>query len=338
MFILKCVVLILHFTFLESVKFRCDYRYTDIGWFKYHEIPATWDEARLRCHLEGGTLASPTTPKMKSLMLESFCKTEIFTGIAAIFSKGDYFTIAGIPLAEISHEWAPYEPDNKNNAENCITLNSDGKLSDVRCDEPRTYICYREHSNVDVNVCGTPDPDYHFETQTNKCYKFHTKAKNFERAHMICSAEGAHLAIINSEEEAKIITQIFAKYPKANIVGSIYQDIAIIGFNYWGLNSEWTTIHGESIQKAGYAKFAPGQPDNLKNREYCGTVFRTGLLNDGDCEVNYAFFCEKTPNYPPVCDNVSNTNHSRFCENDIQDHEKQLGSTSRNIIYPGPVY
>lgn len=56
------------------------------------------------------------------------------------------------------HEWATLEPDNKNNAENCIALNCEGKLADVRCDEPRPYICYREHSYVDTNMCGTTDP------------------------------------------------------------------------------------------------------------------------------------------------------------------------------------
>nr|AAD09286.1 putative lectin [Hyphantria cunea] len=337
MCILKCVVLILHFTFLESVKFRCDYEYSDIGWFKYHEIPATWDEARLRCHLEGAVLASPTTDKMKSIMLKLFCKPEVFTGIAAIFSKGDYYTIDGIPLTEIHHEWAQCEPDNKNNDENCTALSSDGKLSDVRCDAPRPYICYREYSKVDVNLCGTPDPDYHFETQTNTCYKFHTKARNFERAHMVCSSEGAHLAIINSEEEAKVIAQIFARYPKEKVVGSPHPDIAVIGYKYWDLNLEWTTIQGQPIQKAGYAKFAPGQPDNFKNHEYCGTVFRTGLLNDGDCDVKYPFICEKKPDFPPVCDNLIKRNHTRFCDNDIQDQENQLDIRSHAIVYPGPV-
>lgn len=46
-------------------------------------------------NLSGAILASPTTPKMKTLMLESFCKPEIFTGIAAMFSKRDYYTIDG---------------------------------------------------------------------------------------------------------------------------------------------------------------------------------------------------------------------------------------------------
>lgn len=59
---------------------------------------------------------------------------------------------------EIPHEWAAFEPDNKNNAENCIALRSDGKFSDVQCDEPRPYICHRPHTNIDVNGCGTPDP------------------------------------------------------------------------------------------------------------------------------------------------------------------------------------
>ncbi|CAB3257642.1 unnamed protein product [Arctia plantaginis] len=114
--ILKYSVLLFCFASLYGVKFRCDYRFTSLGWFKYQEIPATWYDARLQCQLEGGILASPTTAGIKSIMLESFCEPEIFTGIHATFSKGQYYSINGIPFTQIPHEWAPFEPDNKNNA------------------------------------------------------------------------------------------------------------------------------------------------------------------------------------------------------------------------------
>lgn len=47
----KCMI----WLFSDALRFRCDYRYTPLGWFKYHEIPATWKEARLQCKFEGET-------------------------------------------------------------------------------------------------------------------------------------------------------------------------------------------------------------------------------------------------------------------------------------------
>ncbi|CAB3222953.1 unnamed protein product [Arctia plantaginis] len=253
------------------------------------------------------------------------------------------FGYLGISLSEIPHDWAPFEPDNRNNAENCIALHSDGKFSDVQCDEPRPYICHRQHSHADVNVCGTPDPEYRFESVTNKCYKFHTIPRTFARAHFTCSAEGGHLAIINSEEESKVIAQVYAKYPSSKMLGNFYKDVAFIGFLTWEKSMDWVTIHGQSLQEAGFTTFSKLQPDNAGNSEYCGSVFRSGLLNDAGCDTHYAFICEKKPEYPAVCDNTSGQrviNRTRFCDNDIQNQAKQLGSDSNNIDMRsgGPVY
>ncbi|CAB3222957.1 unnamed protein product [Arctia plantaginis] len=328
-FILKYVALVVCFTFIDGVKFRCDYKYTYLGWLKYHEIPATWYDARLQCKFEGGILASPTVPGLKTLMLDLFCKPEIFTGIHATFSKEQYYSVDGIPLAQIPHEWESNEPDNKNDSERCITLNSNGKFSDARCDEPRPYICFRENSQADVNVCGTLDSEYHFESSTNKCYKFHTTPRTFARANFVCSAEGGHLAIINSDEESRVIAQVFAKYPASKMIGNFQKDFAFIGFHNWGESADWTTIHGQSIQEAGFAKFTSGQPDNATTGEYCGSVLRNGLLGDLGCENHFAFICEKSPDYPLLCDNIKvidESNHNHDCTNNAQ--EKQIESVS----------
>lgn len=90
--------------------------------------------------------------------------------------------------------------------------------------------------------------DYHFESQTNKCYKFHATPRKFARALFVCSAEGGHLVIINSDEESKVITQIFARYPAATMIGNFPKDFAFVGFHNWGESADWTTIHGIYIQ------------------------------------------------------------------------------------------
>lgn len=66
------------------------------------------------------------------------------------------------------YTWANNEPDNKDDAERCVALNCDGKLSDVRCDKPRPYICYRPNSTKGAGICGTTDPGEHnFRMFTN---------------------------------------------------------------------------------------------------------------------------------------------------------------------------
>ncbi|XP_026732761.1 macrophage mannose receptor 1-like [Trichoplusia ni] len=305
---LRLIVLILFIRFIES-SFRCDYTFSTVAmaWFKHFVIPATWFDARLRCNLEGATLASPTTPEIDAEMthiLKNFfsAESEIFTGIHATFSQGDYYTIEGIPLAEISATWAEDEPNNLGNNESCITLNHHGDLADRSCEETRPYICYRKYElEKEANECGTVDSEYRLDTRTNKCYKFHTQPRTFWRANFVCSAEGGHLAIINSETEAKVLKELFAKYPAVKMTGIFWKDVAFIGFANWGEQGELRTIHGQTLWEAGYSKFSPGEPNNATTGEYCGAIYRTSLLIDLWCNNVYAFICEKDPKYPAVC-------------------------------------
>ncbi|KAJ8709534.1 hypothetical protein PYW08_009538 [Mythimna loreyi] len=301
-------ILLLSLDFIEGL-YRCDYRYNPVtkGWFKHYVNPATWADARLRCQLEGATLASPTTDELKTELnhiINNFftAESEIFTGIQAMFSQGDYYTLEGIPLSEIPVPWADNEPDNKNNQENCITFNGKGEMADLSCDDTRPYICYRAETNKTVlNECGTIDPGYVLDARTKSCYKFHTLARNFSRAFLTCTAEGGHLAVINSEVEAKVLKDVFAKYPAGKIVGKVWKDVAFIGFHNWGENAEWRTIHGDTLAEAGYDKFKSGEPNNSPPGEDCGAIYREGTLNDLWCDKPAPFICEKSPDFPLVC-------------------------------------
>lgn len=86
--------------------------------------------------------------------------------------------------------------------------------------------------------------EYHLDSETQKCYKFHTTPRTFKRAHMACSAEGGHLLIINSEEEAKTVRDIFEKYPPDALLGEFSKDHALIGALAWNEPADWRTIHG----------------------------------------------------------------------------------------------
>ncbi|KAJ8709545.1 hypothetical protein PYW08_009549 [Mythimna loreyi] len=307
---LKYFVVVLCLNIIEAA-FRCDYKHNvgAKGWFKYHVVPATWFDARLRCALEGAALVSPTTFEIQSEMIniinKSTLKQEIFTGIHASLSQGDYYTVEGTPLSSIPLVWAANEPDNKANKESCITFNRNGELADRPCEDTRPYVCYRPESPiVQANECGTVDQEYHLDTRTNKCYKFHRVARNFSRAAFACSAEGGHLAIVNSNTEATVLSEIFSQIPKNEIMVARpewWKNVTFIGFHNWGERVEWRTVHGQTLNEAGYNIFYPGEPNGEDTGEFCGCIFRSGLLCNIWCDKEFTFICEKSPSYPGVC-------------------------------------
>ncbi|XP_047036312.1 macrophage mannose receptor 1-like isoform X1 [Helicoverpa zea] len=309
--LIQCFVLIFCLYSIECA-FTCDYKYSLLtkGWFKLNVVPETWHDARLRCSLQGAVLASPTSSamaaEMRHTMKNFFIQdTEVFTGIHATFSSGSYYTVDGIPLSKIPLVWANNEPDNFGNKERCITFSSNGSAADRYCEEPRPYICFRSgEKEVLTNRCGTvddTDDGYYYYEVTEKCYKFHRVPGTFDRAHFVCSAENGHLAIINNEDEAEVLRQVFADNPAAWIPGIFWKDVAFIGFHDWGLWGDWRTIHGETLKEAGYDKFSGGEPNNATTGEHCGAIYRSALLDDLWCDKPAPFICEKDPAYPPIC-------------------------------------
>nr|XP_049705021.1 uncharacterized protein LOC110376681 [Helicoverpa armigera] len=297
----------LHYS--TECSFRCDYKYSVVakGWFKHFVVPATWFDARLRCALEGAVLLSPISPELEAEMtqiLKNFftSESEVFTGIHATISNGNYYSMEGIPIIDIQLPWADNEPDNKDNKERCITFNGNGDLADRMCEDTRPYICYRAGSKeAKTNECGTVDSEYRLDKRTKSCYKFHRVPRTFARAHFACSAEGGHLVIINSETEAKVLKELFAKNHAVTMPGVFWKDVAFVGFQDWGERGEWRTIHGETLSEAGYDKFSLGEPLNATTGEFCGSIYRTAMLNDLWCDKPAPFICEKNPDYPAVC-------------------------------------
>ncbi|CAH0398103.1 unnamed protein product [Chilo suppressalis] len=289
----------------DNKHYRFDYVYHQKagGWLKYHEVPADFLTAFQKCRAEGAVLASPLTDGILEAMVElqkaNSESCAILTGVHSTFSKGDYYSIDGVPLLRMSVSWAPDEPDNHENSEDCTIMLHSGKMVDVRCNDLYPYICFRKESCDKVtSTCGTVDKDYTLDVRTGSCYKFHLVARTWRQASMTCNAEGGHLAIINSETEAQVIRDIFAKVPRKSIL-SPYNFVASIGFSDWGERGVWYTVHGQTLQEAGYSSFLKGEPNNstlYDGGSFCGGVSDDGLLHDLWCNgINFAFICEKLP-------------------------------------------
>lgn len=93
---------------------------------------------------------------------------------------------------------------------------------------------------------------YVFDARTGSCYKFHTVPRTWSRAYMACSAEGGHLTIINSDTEATVIRELFAKHPGGSMLGNFWKDVAFVGFHDWNEHGEWLTIHGKDLTLATF--------------------------------------------------------------------------------------
>ncbi|XP_046466573.1 hemolymph lipopolysaccharide-binding protein-like [Neodiprion pinetum] len=121
-------------------------------------------------------------------------------------------------------------------------------------------------------------------------YKVHTRAVPWNDARMTCEEEGGHLAILNSIAEAKVVTELFKK--SSPITGSPHPDFASIGFHDLYREGQYVTIHGQTLAKAGFGEWADGQPDNSGGAENCGSLHKSGGLNDINCGTQFGFICE----------------------------------------------
>ncbi|XP_026325290.1 C-type mannose receptor 2-like [Hyposmocoma kahamanoa] len=237
----------------DPTKFRPDYKYVaEInGWLKLHRAPTNWLDARARCQLEGADLASPSSELMLQAMIDisgqaSGVRCGIYTGINAWFSKGDYTSIEGTPLWNMPVEFTNTQTCPRQVTHPCTVLLPKGTIDMVDCNHLYPFMCYRNEKKEihDMCQCGTPDPEYKYYEKTGQCYKFHLHPQSWSNAYKICLAEGGHLAIINSAEEAKVISSIFEQHP-SNTMLTKWRGTLLLGFKK--LHGTWGTIQGEFL-------------------------------------------------------------------------------------------
>ncbi|XP_026324681.1 uncharacterized protein LOC113233718 [Hyposmocoma kahamanoa] len=298
LFILQLLFIYSPSVLSEGLFFRNDYLYNEDveGFIKYHEIPVNWHDAWLRCYFEDAILASPINYKMAIIMTNmiNLCRTNhvgIFTGIHSMFSKGNYRSVEGIPLSKITHKWEQTEPNNRNDSENCIVMRASGGFTDVNCKDTYPYICYKKASTVKSmnNNCGTTDDQYlDYVSRTGSCYKVHSVSRNWTRAYMACEAEGAHLIILNSETEAQVVNEMLQKYEL------LERRVVFAGYHDFEERGEFLTVHGQTVEEAGYAKFAQSHFHNGVYQS-CGSLLESVELFEMECNKTLIFICEKNP-------------------------------------------
>lgn len=70
------------------------------GWLRFHDIPSNWNDARLRCELEGGELTWPRNDTQQNILIAMVKKYRpeqktFYIGISDVLSRGDFLAIDG---------------------------------------------------------------------------------------------------------------------------------------------------------------------------------------------------------------------------------------------------
>lgn len=282
---------------VTHVKCKIDYEYYPEAdrWLKVHKVDATWEEAFFRCHYEGAVLASPVNEELLTVMTELIDTNNIpvsyFIGVHAPFSPGRFVSIEGVPLEHmpITHMYKLLHSGDGG------CLSTDRKnITVVPCTTRLPFICLKKEDNRQMTECGTLDKEYHFNSTTGSCYKVHRNLLPWFEANMMCITEGGHLAILNDEQEANVVKDLFPVM-KLNFTQHEKWDPLYIGIRDWTGKGKgtWLSIQGEPLDQL-YSKWHAEQPD--ASGQVCGALLRDGTLDNAWCHYASFFVCEKKPN------------------------------------------
>ncbi|KZC07009.1 Hemolymph lipopolysaccharide-binding protein [Dufourea novaeangliae] len=119
-------------------------------------------------------------------------------------------------------------------------------------------------------------------------YKYHSRRQVWSAAQRSCLEEGGRLAILNTDEEEKFLLEWIQREKV---------DEAWLGIHDLFEEGEWITLTGESLDVAGFERWAtkfPNLPDNWAGNQNCGVLIKEGGLDDVDCNLRNPYFCELT--------------------------------------------
>ncbi|XP_015120376.1 hemolymph lipopolysaccharide-binding protein [Diachasma alloeum] len=145
----------------------------------------------------------------------------------------------------------------------------------------------------DLNTHDVQKRDDYYYTVGIGAHKLHTRGATFNNARKVCIEEGGHLAVIDSVAEEQVLLDLFKRSgPMRNVS---QEEQAFIGIHDLFAEGEWVTVLGDSLYKYGYTKWSnrwDGQPDNGGGVQHCGTLLKEGEMDDVNCNIQLAFFCE----------------------------------------------
>ncbi|KAL4222469.1 C-type lectin (CTL) or carbohydrate-recognition domain (CRD) [Mactra antiquata] len=114
----------------------------------------------------------------------------------------------------------------------------------------------------------------------DSCYLFSHDKEDWPGATVMCKLMGGDLVEIQTEAEAKYLSQQVKLYNESYWIA--LSDASEEGSWQWMISKDPVT----------YTNWAPGQPDNNVRNENCADIWPNGLWNDGQCFAPHHYICE----------------------------------------------
>ncbi|CAG9815365.1 unnamed protein product [Phaedon cochleariae] len=283
------------------------FSYKNKSYYVNHYFEATYLQAVQFCQLVDMELLSIESADENTMLYQ-----EIRSSMA-----GNKFWSSGTRLID-DNNWYWLPTGNKINYYNwqasrpvktsdrkCIQLNQDINnglfWSDEKCDGKSYFICQTSTKNIRTRNCpisptgnscpvqpttpsATVVPSPHPSTVREKKYYFGTERLTYNEAIKSCQDKSMQLVSIqNKEQNDAINTQL----QQSNISGSYWTS-----GNRIADKQTWYWLNNEKIT---YFNWAPGEPNNRKENEYCIEISRSisdSKWNDDPCEKNNFYICE----------------------------------------------
>jgi len=245
-------------------------------------VSASWSAANSYCKnlWDGqGNLASIDDDRENEWVFNKGGKNSIWIGGNDISTEGNYVWSDGCSMSY--KKWAPNQPDNWNNNEDCLHLvkQQGGKWNDILCSVRMRFVCKKYPSCV--SVAGTK-PAGHI-SKTGQDFYFGTVKSTWSEANSFCKSlwdgEGNLASIDDDEQNSWVFEQAEKK--------SVW-----IGGNDLATEDQFVWSDG---CKMSYSNWNTNEPNNYGNNEDCVHFIaaKNGKWNDLDCNSKLGFVCKR---------------------------------------------
>ncbi|KAG2465938.1 MRC1 protein, partial [Polypterus senegalus] len=224
-------------------------------------------------------------------------KKTYWIGLNDIANEGQFVWVDNKRLDRSKSFWGvnwdgTMEPDNWRNQENCVKIQKTATASgwyDAYCLETNNVICERAAEGITLTCYVCPQNWMLFNS---KCYLFSSNKLTWTDGLDGCKAEGAHLVIIESEEEQTFLLNEMSKQSSQKPYWIGLNDIVTEGQFFWVDNKRLD--RSKSFWGVNWDGFM--EPDNWRNQEDCVQIQKNATASgwyDACCSQTNNVICEK---------------------------------------------
>ncbi|GLG94853.1 Hemolymph lipopolysaccharide-binding protein [Gryllus bimaculatus] len=113
-------------------------------------------------------------------------------------------------------------------------------------------------------------------------YKLFTSGLSWPAAQKRCQQDGAHLIVLDSQPEAQVVRDFFARnLTLQNATSTAYYHAGV-----YKRGKDFIDVLGEPVPEWARKTL------DASSTEYCGRVVANGNYDEGHCELPRAFICE----------------------------------------------